>query len=231
MGDVFYKLTLKEYPEELRPRERLCRYGVQSLSDRELIALLLATGSRNTTALELAESILTRYKGLRGLVNITIEELSSFPGIGKAKGAKILSAIELGKRISIKESKLHPVIKSPEDVSNLMMEEMCYLDREHFKVLLLNTKGQVMSCETISIGSLNSSLVHPREVFKLAIKKSTASMILLHNHPSGDPTPSREDIEVSKRIIEAGELLGIKVLDHIIIGDKKYCSLKEKGFI
>jgi len=231
MASSEYRLTLKEYPIELQPRERLCRFGVQALSDRELVAILLTTGSKNATALDIADTILTKYQGLKGLINLSVEELASFNGIGHGKAARILAALEMGKRISIQGAEFKPAIQSPEDVSNLVMEEMRFFDREHFRVLLLNSKNKVLSCETISIGNLNSSLVHPRELFKMAIKRSARAVVLLHNHPSGDPTPSREDIEVTERILNAGNLLGIDVLDHIIIGDNIYFSMKEKGII
>lgn len=217
-----YKLTLKEYPVELQPRERLCRLGVQALTDGELIAILLTTGSREATALDIADQILTRYQGLKGIVNLAVEELASFNGVGLGKAARILAAIEIGKRINLQGGDFRPIIKSPEDVCNLVMEDMRFLDREHFRAMLLNAKNQVLSCETISIGNLNSSLVHPRELFKVAIKRSAQALVLLHNHPSGDPIPSREDIEVTKRLLDAGKLLGIEILDHIIIGDKIY---------
>ncbi|MFZ5942743.1 MAG: RadC family protein [Bacillota bacterium] len=226
-----YRLTLKEYPVELQPRERLDRYGVQVLSDRELIAILLATGSRESTALDVADAILTKYKGLKNLHGLTVQELSSIKGVGLGKAARILAALEMGKRISLQGGEFRAAIQSPEDVSNLVMEEMRFLDREHFRALLLNTKNQVLTLETISIGNLNSSLVHPRELFKAAVKRSAASIILLHNHPSGDPTPSKDDIEITKRIIEAGKIMGITILDHIIIGNKIYLSMKEKGII
>lgn len=226
-----YKLTLKDFPKELQPREKLFQYGIKVLSDSELIALLLTTGSKNDTALELAEKMLIKSRGLKGLVDYSLEELATFCGVGCAKASRILSAIEIGKRISRKGREYKPVIKCPQDVSNLMMEEMRFLDREYFKVLLLDTKGQVIICETISIGNLNSSLVHPRELFKIAIKRSAAAIILLHNHPSGDPSPSKEDILVTKRIVDAGKILDIKVLDHIIFGDKVFSSLKEKALM
>lgn len=225
------RLTLKEYPNELKPREKLDKYGVQSLSDREILAILLTTGTSKKTALEIADQILIKHNGLKGILDISLEELSAFDGIGIAKGSRIISAVELGKRINLKDQDYKPVIKSPEDVASLLMDKMSYLDREHFKVVLLNTKGQVIKCETISIGTLNSSLVHPRELFKIAIRRSAASIILVHNHPSGDVNPSKEDIQVTRRIIDAGKLLDIRVLDHIIFGGKNFLSLKEKAFI
>ena len=226
-----YRLTLKEYPLELRPRERLYQLGVQALSDRELLALMLATGTKGATALEVAETILAQNQGLKGLVGLSIEELAKFSGVGQAKAARILAAIEIGKRISLSGGELKPIIRSPEDVSNLVMEEMRHYDREYFKILMLNTKNHVINIDTVSIGNLNSSLVHPRELFKSAIKRSAAAVILVHNHPSGDPTPSREDVNITKRLVEAGNILGIEVLDHIVIGDKVFVSMKEKDII
>ncbi|MDA8234549.1 MAG: DNA repair protein RadC [Clostridia bacterium] len=224
-----YRLTIKEMPAELRPRERLARDGPGALSEQELLAILLRTGTRTETALDLAARVLTEQGHLHGLVGVTMEELSQTPGIGLAKAAQIKAAIELGKRVAMADPESRPVIKNPGDASRLVMGEMRHLDREHFRVILLNTKNHVLSIEDVSIGSLSTSIVHPREVFKNPIRKSAAALILLHNHPSGDPTPSREDIEVTKRLEEAGRLLGIEILDHLIIGDNRFCSLKEQG--
>ncbi|MDA8212555.1 MAG: DNA repair protein RadC [Clostridia bacterium] len=226
-----YHLTVKELPEELRPRERLRRDGASALSNKELLAIILRTGTRSESVLDLASRLLTVHGGLRGLVSVTLDELSTISGIGTAKAAMIRAALELGKRVSSMAPEVRPVIRSPQDVSILLMEEMRHLDREQFRTVLLNTKNQVLETEVVSVGSLSSSIVHPREVFKNPIKKSAAALILVHNHPSGDPTPSREDIEVTNRLAEAGKILGIEILDHIIIGDNKYSSLKEKGLI
>ncbi len=226
-----YHLTVKELPEELRPRERLRRDGASALSNKELLAIILRTGTRSESVLDLASRLLTVHGGLRGLVSVTLDELSTLPGIGTAKAAMVRAALELGKRVSSMAPEVRPVIRSPQDVSILLMEEMRHLDREQFRTVLLNTKNQVLETEVVSVGSLSSSIVHPREVFKNPIKKSAAALILVHNHPSGDPTPSREDIEVTNRLAEAGKILGIEILDHIIIGDNKYSSLKEKGLI
>lgn len=227
-------MTIKDLPENLRPRERLIKYGAKSLSDAELLAIIIRTGSRHDTAIGLAQKLLKgNYgsEGLRFLVDASFEELSKITGIGNAKAAQIKASIELGRRLSALTTVERNVIKSPKDVKELLMEEMRYLDREHFRALLLNIKNQVISVEDISVGSLNSSIVHPREIFKTAIRRSCASMILVHNHPSGDPTPSQEDIEATKRLLEGGRILGIDVLDHVIIGDGRYVSLKEKGLI
>jgi len=228
---VQYRLTIKDMPADLRPRERLLREGAQSLTDPELLAILLRTGTATSTALELAAVVLTYFNGLRGLVQASVEELSEIKGVGPAKAAQIKAALELGKRVATNAPEQRVVIKTPEDAAGLVMEEMRHLDREHFRALLLNAKNQVIGQEVISIGTLNSSTVHPRELFKNAIKRSAAAIILIHNHPSGDPSPSREDIEVTRRLIEVGHLIGIEVLDHLIIGDNKFNSFRAKGLM
>ncbi|MDS1029398.1 DNA repair protein RadC [Bacillota bacterium LX-D] len=224
-----YHLTIKELPDELRPRERIVQAGPEALSNTELLAILLRTGSQKQSALELANQILREAEGLSFLVTASLEELTAIPGIGVAKAAQIKAAVEIGRRLSAYRIEPKVTIQSPDTAANLLMDEMRFLDREYFKTLFLNTKNHVLGLETISIGSLNSSIVHPRELFKQAVKKSAAAIILAHNHPSGDPTPSREDIDVTKRLIEAGKIMGIEVLDHIIIGNGTYVSLKERG--
>lgn len=229
MKAIEYHLTIKEMPEESRPRERLVEYGAESLSNTELLAILIGTGTKKETALDLANKILLQTGGLKSFVGLDFVELQAIKGIGLAKGAQLKAAIELSKRIAATTQEVRSVIRSPQDVASLIMEDMRHLDREHFKVLNLNTKNHVLNIENISVGSLNASIVHPRELFKKAIIKSSAAVILLHNHPSGDPTPSREDIDITKRMAEAGKILGIEVLDHVIIGDNKFISLKEQG--
>lgn len=216
---------------EDRPRERLLNYGPESLSNPELLAILLRTGTKSESVLHLANRLLNQFEGLYGLKDASIEELTSIRGIGKAKAVQIIAAIELGRRINNLQLQDRYVIKSPEDGANYVMNDMRFLSQEHFVVAYLNTKNQVIHRQTIFIGSLNASIVHPREVFKEAFRRSAASIICFHNHPSGDPQPSREDIEVTKRLVECGKLLGIEVLDHLIIGDKKYVSMKEKGYM
>jgi DNA repair protein RadC len=228
LGSVQYHLTIKDMPTDLRPRERLLKEGAQVLNDAELLAILLRTGTDGSTVLELAAMVLANF-GLRGLLQASIEELSGINGIGPAKAAQIKAALELGKRIAMNAAEELVVIKTPEDAVGLVMEGMRHLDREQFKALLLNTKNQVIGQEVISIGTLNSSIVHPRELFKSAIKRSAAAIILVHNHPSGDPSPSREDIDVTERLIEAGRIIGIRVLDHLIIGDNRFNSFKAQG--
>ncbi|MBO8137256.1 MAG: DNA repair protein RadC [Desulfotomaculum sp.] len=209
----------------------MLRNGAASLSNVELLAILLRTGTKNMSAVNLAEHLLAEFKDLPGLLSATVEELSSVKGVGPVKAVQIKAALELSKRLALSPAAKRATIQSPDDAAALVMENMRYLDREHFCILLLNTKNQVLAVETISVGTLNSSLVHPRELFKVAVKRSAAALILLHNHPSGDPTPSREDINITKRIIESGKILGISVLDHLVIGDNKYTSLKAEGLI
>lgn len=225
------KYTLKELPPDSRPRERLLARGAVYLSDAELLAILLRTGSQGQTAVELAASLLSAGGGLRALVEYSAEELAAFKGVGMAKATQIKAAVELGRRVSSLSPEERPVIRCPEDVVQLVREEMRFLDRENFRVLCLNTKNQVVSSDLVSVGSLNASLVHPREVFKLAVSRSAAALILVHNHPSGDPQPSKEDLEVTRRLVQAGQLLGIEVLDHVIIGGCEYVSLREKKYL
>jgi DNA repair protein RadC len=218
-------------PAELRPRERLLSVGAVSLSNIELLAILLRTGTKQMSAVDLAAQLFAHFKDLTGLLDATVEELAVVKGVGPVKAVQIKAALEIGRRLALMPATKRTIIQSPDDAALLMMDNMRYLDREHFKAILLNTKNQVLAVETISIGTLNSSVVHPRELFKVAIKKSSANIILVHNHPSGDPTPSREDIDITRRIQEGGEILGISVLDHLIIGDNKFVSLKSKGII
>ncbi|MED3711229.1 DNA repair protein RadC [Peribacillus frigoritolerans] len=224
-------MLIRDYPKEERPRERFLQDGPQSLSNQELLALLLRTGSREESVLQLSGRLINSFKGLRLLKEASVEELTVIKGIGEAKAIQILASVELGRRINNLNDQDRYVIRSPEDGANYCMEEMRFLSQEHFVCLYLNTKNQVLQKTTIFIGSLNASIVHPREVFKEAFKRSAASIICLHNHPSGDPSPSREDIEVTKRLVECGRIIGIEVLDHIIIGEHKYVSLKEKGYL
>ncbi len=222
-------VPIKNYPAEVRPREKMLALGAEALSDQELLAILLRTGTKDKSALDLAQDILSTG-GLATLTQLTLEELGLRKGIGLAKAAQLKAAVELGKRLAKQPLGSRPAIRSPRDAAQFVMNEMMYLDREHFRVINLNTKNQILAVDTVSIGSLDASLVHPREVFKLPIKRSAASLILVHNHPSGDTSPSREDIEVTKRLAEAGRLLGISVLDHIIIGHNNFLSMKEKEY-
>ncbi len=224
-------LMIKDVPKEERPRERLLAVGAENLSNQELLAILLGSGTKQESVMELAKHILMHFEGLKLLKDATIEELIAIKGIGYAKGILILAAIELGRRMHQYRPTENYTIRSPEDGADYIMEDMRLLKQEHFVALFLNTKNQVIHRQTIFIGSLNASIVHPREVFREAIKRSAASIIVAHNHPSGDPTPSQEDIQVTKRLADTGKLIGIEVLDHLIIGDGKFVSLKEKGYL
>ncbi|SHG78427.1 DNA replication and repair protein RadC [Thermosyntropha lipolytica DSM 11003] len=228
MGE--YNIGIKDMPLAMRPREKMMAKGERSLSEEELLAIILGMGTKNLSALDLAKYLLVKYRGLRNLREVSLNELISEHGVGPAKAVAIKAAFELGRRAALSCNQKE-VVKSPEDVKNIVMEEMRYFDREHFRVLYLDRKNGIIFMEDISVGGLNSAVVHPREVFKNAVKMSAAAVILVHNHPSGDPFPSREDIEITQRLIEAGRILGIEVLDHIIIGDNRYCSLKAEHFI
>jgi len=223
--------TLRDVPVEERPRERMMKYGAHALNNAELLAILLRTGTYSENAVGLAMKLLKEIGGLRQLVDRSTEELMSIKGIGPAKALQLQAGIELGRRIARSVMEDRVVIRHPRDVAELLTEELRYLKKEHFVCLFLNTKNHVIGRETLSIGSLNASIVHPREVFLAAIKRSSASLICVHNHPSGDPSPSPEDIEITRRLSEAGAIIGIEVLDHVIIGDRDYVSLKEKGLL
>ena len=224
-------LMIRDFPQDERPRERFIQFGPQSLSNHELIALMLRTGTKEESVLQLSNRLLTHFEGLRLLKDASLVEMTEIKGIGTAKAIQVLAAVEIGRRIGNLVHEERYVIRSPEDGAKLLMNDMRFLSQEHFVCLYLNTKNQVLHKQTIFIGSLNASIVHPREVFKEAFRRSAASIICLHNHPSGDPTPSREDIDVTKRLAECGKIIGIELLDHLIIGENKYVSLKEKGYL
>jgi DNA repair protein RadC len=224
--------TIKDIPIDDRPRERLIKFGPEALSNAELLAIILRVGTKSESAIAMANRIISSSnEGLKFLSTATIEELSGIKGIGEAKAAQIKASLELGKRLKNFRASTKVKINSPEDVAEIVMEDMRYLRKEHLRVLFLNTKNIVSDVKDLSIGSLNSSVVHPREIFSEAIRKSSSSIVICHNHPSGDPTPSQEDITITKRLFEVGKLVGIDLLDHIIIGDGKFVSLKEKGIL
>ena len=224
------RYTIKELPPELRPRERLLEAGPAALSDAELLGLLFGIGNREKTAVELANEVITQAGGLHGLYDVSVHELTQVNGIGEAKACIILAAVELGRRIGQVRNPGRPVISSPADVDRLLRGRIANLDRENFVAVLLNTKNEVIGTPLISVGTLSQALVHPREVFKPAIRASAASVILAHNHPSGKTEDSREDREVTKRLVGAAEILGIEVLDHVIVGDG-HLSMKEHGML
>jgi len=220
---------IKELPYDERPRERMLDLGAGKLSNTELLAILLGTGTRSESAMRLAEKIISKEEeGLHFLGSTIPQELSVIPGIGVAKSCQIVAAIELGKRMAAKPKNKRGHVETPEDIASVFMEDMRYLKKESFKILILNTKNEIVSIESISTGNINSSIVDPREVFNPAIRRSAACIALIHNHPSGNPEPSDADVKVTERLKKAGELLDIKVIDHIVIGDGTFVSLKRK---
>ncbi|ETP68910.1 RadC family protein [Planococcus glaciei] len=224
-------LMIRDVHAADRPRERLVSQGAMSLSNQELIAILLRTGTKQESVLHLANRVLLYFEQIQGLKDATIEEMTSIKGIGQAKAVQLLASVELGRRLSSKQTDTKFTIRSPKDAASYLMADMTSLKQEHFVVLFLNIKNQVMHKQTIFVGSLNASIVHPREIFREAVRRSSASIVCAHNHPSGNPAPSPEDIAVTKRLMEAGSIIGIELLDHIIIGDHQFTSLNEKGFM
>ena len=226
--NAHYRIT--ELATSDRPRERLANLGAEVISNAELIAILLRSGIKGMNALQLAQKILMNFGGLHGLHRTTYEVLCSLKGIGPAKAAQLKAAIELGRRLSLASPSELPSINSPEDAAAMLMYEMGALENEHMRVMLLDTRNKLIKIVEIYRGSLNSSFIRIGEIFRDAIRASAASIIVVHNHPSGDPTPSPEDIAVTREIVAAGKLLDIEVLDHIIIGKNKSVSLKSKDF-
>ena len=222
--------TIHDLPISERPRERLQKLGIEALSAQEILALILGRGVSGESVMVTAQRLLSRFGSLKGIAGASVEELSQVKGIGVAKGSQIKAAFELANRVeAYSEAGNKPLVKTPEDVVGLVRGRLKGKKKEHFLALLLDTRNQLIKVAEISVGSLDSSLVHPREVFKEAISATAASVIFAHNHPSGDPTASEDDIKLTKRLAEAGEIVGIDVLDHIIISDKNYLSLKREG--
>lgn len=232
--DASEHIRIKDLPEDDKPREKMIRFGPSTLSDAELLAIIIGSGCQNTTAIELGRQIIRAFDdNLSAFVGISVEELQRHPalkGIGPAKACKIKAAVELGRRAN-NTHRDFPKVNGPREVARYLMHEMCHYREEHFVVLMLNTKNRIFKNEVISIGTINASLVHPREVFSRAIRDFAANVILAHNHPSGDPTPSMEDRQITERLISAGGIVGIPVLDHLIIGDQAYFSFKEEGLM
>lgn len=225
-------MKIRELPSEERPREKLLRYGRSSLSTAELLALLIGSGSKTRSAMDVAMEVMSMDpKGVTYLAECSPEELMNVPGVGYAKAAQILAAVEIGKRIAAQPPADRPKVRNSGDVARMFMEEMRRYKKEYFICLLMDSKGNVIQNSEVSIGDIASSIAQPREVFVDAIKRCAASVLFVHNHPSGDPTPSNEDIIITNRLIEVGDLVGIPVLDHIIIGDGCYISLKNEGYV
>ena len=225
-------IKINDIPKNERPMEKLLMYGAEDLSNAELLAVLLRSGTRGENIVSLSTRLLYDVGGLDGLLYINIEEIKKLKGIKDVKACQIIAMVELFKRFrTLKSQKDNFKVSSPKDISMLLVNEMNNLNQEVLKVILLNTKNIVIGVKDVFKGSLNSSIVHPREIFKEAVQRGSANIIICHNHPSGDPTPSKEDIDVTLRIKQCGDLMGIKLLDHIIIGNSSYISLKEKGII
>jgi len=226
--------SIKNWPEDERPRERLLRFGARGLSTAQLFAVILRTGGKKKSALELARELLVHFIGLKEIEDISEAEMRHVRGMGAAKLAQIKAALELGRRLMSEDTEYGsgmPSFKNSRDVFNYYRSKFYGMKKERFLCAMLDTKNKVFKETIVSDGTLTSSLVHPREVFRRAIKEASASVLFVHNHPSGDPTPSKDDIAVTERLFETGKIIGIEVLDHVIISDNRYMSLFEKGYI
>jgi len=222
--------TVRDLPLSERPRERLLKLGSEALSAQEILALILGRGMKGESVMVTSQKLLSRFGNLKDIANASIEELTQTRGIGPAKAAQIKAALELSKRLETDvNEKPRPILKSPEDVAAAVKSRLKGKKKEHFFVLCLDTRNRLINNRLVSIGSLDTSIVHPREVFKEAVSSSAASVIFVHNHPSGDPEPSKEDVELTNRLAKAGEIIGIDVLDHIIVCNESYLSLKAKN--
>jgi DNA repair protein RadC len=227
--DIEYRTLIKEMPVSERPRERLELYGESALSNAELIAITLRTGSTNENAVGLAQRLLTRFQGLGGLASASVRELCTISGIGPAKAVELKAALELGRRALIASGDSHPQITCPADAANLFMAAMGHEPQEQLRVLLLDTKHRVQRMVVVYVGNVNSAVIRVSELFREAVKDNAVAIIMAHNHPSGDPAPSPEDIRVTKDVFAAGKLLDIELLDHLVIARQQYVSLKERG--
>jgi DNA repair protein RadC len=226
---VEYQPLIRELPAQERPRERLKKYGAASLSNAELLAIILRTGAASESVLNLSAKLLARFGGLSGLAKAGFGELCMERGLAEAKAAQLKAALELGRRLLSTQPEERLVIKSPQDVANLLQAEMSFLEQEELRLVLLNTKNQVLAISQLYKGSVSTSLIRVSELFREAVRENCPALVVVHNHPSGDPTPSPEDIKITEQIVKAGKLLDIEVLDHLIIGHQRYVSLKERG--
>ncbi|MFN3742689.1 MAG: RadC family protein [Anaerolineales bacterium] len=222
-----YRIT--DLHESERPRERLKSLGAQALSNAELLAILLRTGLPGENVVQLGQRLLQTFGGLSGLHRVSFDELCAQHGVGEAKAAQIKAAIELGRRLTLEGSEARPTISSPAEAAALISYEMSALEQEHLRVLLLDTRNHLLEIREIYRGSVNLAQVRVAEVFRDAIRRNATAVILAHNHPSGDPTPSPEDIALTRILVQAGKLLNIEVLDHLIIAGGRFISLKERG--
>ncbi len=224
-------LTLKDLDPSERPRERLLERGAEALSTTELLAILLRTGVAGLMVTDLARGLLQDYAGLAGLAAASPQEIALRHGLGPAKAAQLKAALEIGRRLMREELAERPKVSTPDDIAQLVQAEMAVLEQEHLRVVLLDTKNRVIAIRTLYVGSLNQSTVRVAEVFKAAIRENCASIAVVHNHPSGDPTPSPEDVRVTQDLVDAGRLLDVEVLDHVIIGRGRpaWVSLRQRG--
>jgi len=225
---IVYHTTVREMPEGERPRERLARYGATALQTAELLAIILRVGTRQENVVELSARLLREYGGLGGLAGADLAELCGMHGMGESKATQLKAALELGRRLGIMGPG-RPQISRPEDVANLLLTDMCYLAQEQLRVLCLDSKNFVVHVQTVYQGTVNSSVVRAAEVLRPAVSRNCLGIVVVHNHPSGDPTPSLEDVRTTEQLRKAGELLDIELLDHVIIGQHKWVSLKEQG--
>lgn len=229
-----HHLTMRDLPQSERPYEKCLTKGPQYLSDAELIAAIINTGTKGFRAIDLSQEILQNsnsFPGILGILNMSNEELMKIKGVGKVKAAKLKCIAELSKRIAKSKATNLIQLASPSSIANYYMEELRHVEQEQVVLLMFDTKNKLLAEKTVYIGTVNASLVSPRELFIEALRKQAVYLVLLHNHPSGDPTPSNEDIILTKRVQKAGKLIGIQLIDHIIIGDLCYTSLKEKNLM
>ncbi len=227
----YYHTTIKDWPVDDRPREKLLLHGPAALSDAELLALIIGSGSGKVTAVDLAKRLIAEHKSLSELSTLSVDELARNRGLGKARSAEIVAAFEIGRRLARVKKVERVEVNSPEDVASFMQPHLAHLKREVFELLLLNSANVIQKQVRISEGNLNASIVHPREVFKAAIDGLAASIILVHNHPSGNPDPSNEDKMITRQLVETGKIVGIPVYDHVIIAGNTYTSFAERGLL
>jgi DNA repair protein RadC len=227
---LIYRSTIKEWPEDDRPREKLQRKGSRELSNAELLAILIRMGGKGSTALDLAKQLLSDGRSLRDLSQMSVHDMMGH-GIGAARASSIVAAFELARRLPSSGGSEKPIFRSPDDVGSIYVPKLRDLDHEEFWALLLNASNRLIDEVKITSGTLDSSLVHPRECFRDALKQTAATVIFLHNHPSGNPEPSQEDIAITKQLVEAGKILGIPVHDHIIVAGDKFTSFADRGLM
>ena len=220
---------IRDMPAEERPRERLREHGAGHLTNAELMAILLRTGMKGESVVAMSTRILSSFEGLQGLARAGYPELCAEKGLSDAKACQLLAGIELGKRVASLRTDDQMAISGPGDIANMLMAEMSGLEREHLRVVLLNTKNQVQLIHNLYVGSVNSAVVRPAEVFAEAVRWTCPAIAVVHNHPSGDPQPSPEDVAMTERLVAAGKLLDIEVVDHVVIGRQRYVSMREKG--